>query len=506
MPRLIRQDFNLYKKTKYNPSALTINSFDNADEKYRMLLQIAPTAIYEIDFKSQKLTCVNDKMCQLSGYSREELLSMNPSDLIIDTEGRKRYRERILKMAAGLEVDETVEYKIKTKSKLEAWVQLNTRLIYKDGRLDSGLIVAHDITLRKHAEEIIRNNEKYLHLLVNAIPQQVYVTDLQGEEIYNNEKRLEYFGSRNKTISQSDWKRVIHPDDEERVEKLWKTAMKTGHIYEVEYRLKNSLTHKYHWFLSRAIPIKNDKGQITAWFGTATCIDEQKQLQEKKDQFITIASHELKTPMTAIKAYTQLMQKRLSKKDTQTNYLLDRLNAQVDKLNELVFNLLDVSKIESNKILLNLAKIDIDQMINKIIKDYRLIARSHKFIRIGKLKEIVVIDEDRIGQVLINLLSNAVKYSPNGSKIIIRTCKSLKNKTFTISIEDFGTGIDQKYFEKIFERFYRVSEKNNYISGFGLGLYISKEIIKGHSGKIWVANKNTNGSVFTFTLPLIPLQ
>lgn len=232
----------------------------------------------------------------------------------------------------------------------------------------------------------------------------------------------------------------------------------------------------------------------------------REKLEKHKDEFIGIASHELKTPITTMKAYTQILQKRLIQKGDRTDQqLIKNINEQANRLTNLVDDLLNVSKLESGTVTFQKKPFDLNKLIKKVIGDMQLSNGFHRILKEGKLLEKIIGDEGRIEQVLDNLFTNAIKYSPKADKIIVRVSNS-KSEAL-VSVQDFGVGIAKKDREKVFERFYRTNEKNEKnISGFGLGLYIASEIVKRHGGKIWVESKRGKGSTFYFTLPLYKMK
>lgn len=227
-----------------------------------------------------------------------------------------------------------------------------------------------------------------------------------------------------------------------------------------------------------------------------------RQSEKLKDEFLSIASHELKTPVTSLKAYTQILHKRfLAQGDVETANNLGKMDGQLNKLNGLISDLLDVSKIEAGRLKFNERLLDIDDLVTEITEEMQRTTTKHSIVIEGTTKQSVVGDRERIGQVLINLLSNAIKYSPDSEKIIIK--RELVKNNILISVQDFGVGIPKESQSKIFGRFYRVGgPKREIFSGFGLGLYISAEIVKRHGGKIWVESSDGFGSMFCFTLPL----
>ena len=220
--------------------------------------------------------------------------------------------------------------------------------------------------------------------------------------------------------------------------------------------------------------------------------------QEKKDEFIGIASHKLKTPLTSIKAYLQIIDS-IEQQQPQKQYISKTLES-VNKLQQLIYDLLDVSKIQSGQLHLNKTDFDIDTLTDETLAAYRMVVPGYVIERInGKLNAIVHADRHRIEQVIINLLSNSVKYSPGANKVIVSVKES--DQEVIIKVRDFGIGINPEEHDKIFERFYRASSNSILISGFGLGLYICRDIIRRHKGKIWVESERPGTSV-CFSLPI----
>lgn len=220
--------------------------------------------------------------------------------------------------------------------------------------------------------------------------------------------------------------------------------------------------------------------------------------QQRKDQFISIASHELKTPLTTVKGYLELLER--SDKIEPEKQFIEKALKNANKLDNLIKDLLDVSKIQSGQLKLNLQEFNVDQLVDETIVSAKLSNPQYEIVREGKFgDETIVADRMRIEQVLNNLLSNAIKYSPDERKIIV-----LSKKTATeliIKVRDFGIGVPEEERGNIFERFYRTKDMPVSISGFGLGLYISKDIIKRHNGKIWVEPED-KGTAFYISLPL----
>jgi signal transduction histidine kinase len=231
-------------------------------------------------------------------------------------------------------------------------------------------------------------------------------------------------------------------------------------------------------------------------------ITERKQLEQQKDEFVSIASHELKTPITSVKAYTQILGQRFRKtEDMKSVELVEKMDAQLDKLTNLIGDLLDITKIEAGRIQFHESYFDFNELIEETVVELQRTTDKHRITKELQPGVTVYGDHDRLGQVLTNFITNAIKYSPQADKIIVKT--DVDKKNVTLYVQDFGVGLSQKDQAKVFERFYRVGgpDQATY-PGLGLGLYIASEIIKRHKGRVWVESKPGKGSTFCFSLPM----
>lgn len=232
-------------------------------------------------------------------------------------------------------------------------------------------------------------------------------------------------------------------------------------------------------------------------------IEAQRKLQYQKDNFLSIASHELKTPVTSIKAYAQLLQRMLNKEgDLQKAEMVGRLTGQVNRLTVLLDDLLDVSKISNNRLNFKRDYHVLNEIVENNIRDINYLENKHRIDTHLSFNGNIFCDEGRIGQVISNLISNAIKYSPDVENIIVSTRQ--QGNEVVLAVQDFGIGINAENRERVFEQFYRVSNAEAYCyQGMGLGLFISAEIIRQEGGRIWVESEEMMGSTFCFALPLI---
>jgi len=231
-------------------------------------------------------------------------------------------------------------------------------------------------------------------------------------------------------------------------------------------------------------------------------ITEKKQLERQKDDFISIASHELKTPVTSMKAYAQILQRHpLLTNDKKAADMLLKMNLQMNRLTELVASFMNVYKLGTGKLRLHKKHFELNELITEVVANFQYTVSSHVVEHNDKAKAKVFADRERMNQVLVNLISNAIKYSPGEDKVVVHLSKS--SDKVTISIQDFGMGIPKDEQNRIYERFFRAKgKKEGKIPGLGLGLFISAEIVKQHGGNLWVDSTEKKGSTFYFTLPL----
>jgi two-component system CheB/CheR fusion protein len=356
-------------------------------------------------------------------------------------------------------------------------------------------------TVRERTKDLTISRE-YLKLLTDNIPQMTWTNLPDGEVTFCNQRWCDYTGlTFEETKEKGRWQAIIHPDDLQQTIDLYQESLKTGRVFEVENRYKRA-DGTYRWHLNRGIPLKNELGEVLFWIGTATDIEDQKQQMDKKDEFIGIASHELKTPLTSLKGYIQIMGVYKSEElPPVIKQYIGKANKAINKLHNLVNDLLDVSKIQAGRLNYTMNDFNLADMINAAMENVKQIYPGYHFAGEIAPKLMVNGNSERLEQVLMNLVSNAVKYSKESTEITIRAYNH--HEVVRVSVTDVGIGLSQEQMEKIFERFYRVEDKQFLTSGLGMGLYISSEIINTHKGKIGVESELGNGSTFYFELPMV---
>lgn len=349
---------------------------------------------------------------------------------------------------------------------------------------------------RRESQVTMKSQIDHFHLMLESLPQIAFTLNEDGIVDFVNGKWYDYSHSE-KNFPET------HPDDEN-IQEEFQRCRKKGKSLELEIRIKNIESGNFRYHLLRVTPVY-EEDTIKNWVGTFTDIDDQKKVEKEKDEFLSIASHELKTPLTSIKAYVQLLERKLKlDKESAEAGFLTKVQDQIEKLNTLITDLLDVSKIENGKLKITKKPVNLENVISNAIDT---IVQTHesrvKIKRDGTKPDILIpLDAIRIEQVLINFLTNAIKYSPQNNQVIVTTFVDEEEQEVRVSVTDFGIGIPDFKQEAVFNKFYRVEESSLQFQGMGIGLFICSEIIKQHHGNIGVSSKVDEGSTFYFTLPL----
>lgn len=357
-----------------------------------------------------------------------------------------------------------------------------------------------EATVKERTKDLLVSRENF-KLLANHITQMSWTNLPNGDINFYNQRWYEYTGLGYKETNGWPWRVVLHPDDVEETIARYIESLRTGKIFEMENRYRRGRDGTYRWHLNRALPLKNEKDEITFWVGTATDIEDQKRELERKDEFIGVASHELKTPLTSLKGYLQLISMyNRDELPTVIKQYIGKANIALKKLQFLVDDLLDVSKIKAGRLNYNIDTVNLRTITDACVENAIHMNPSYSF-EVDNCKDYMIKgNSERLEQVLMNLVNNAVKYSQGSKRVIVKTQKY--ENWVRVSVTDFGIGLSDEQQFKIFERFYRVEDKKNMTSGLGMGLYISSEIINTHNGKLGVESKLGEGSTFYFDLPV----
>ena len=372
-----------------------------------------------------------------------------------------------------------------------------------EGEIDGIFVHGVDVTEQVLARRKVEESEKRFRSLADQSPMIVYLLEPDAEATmsYFNRTWLDYTGQKFEEATGRDWYSVVHPDDLQRVLDIYVPAFLERKPYTLpEVRLRRH-DSEYRWHLLKGNPRYFHEGEFIGFVGVGFDIHEQKIKEERKDEFISLASHEMKTPLTSAKAYLQFLERSLNGSTGNAVVFAKKASQSIQRLDKLISELLDVSKIQQGKLNYAITSFNFNDMIDETVENMQLILSNHTIIKTGKVYIDVVGDKDRLQQVVINLLSNAIKYSPGAEKVLIDV--EQEDSMIKVSVKDYGIGIAKHSLNKIFDKYHRVEEHALQFQGLGIGLFISNEIIQRHKGKLWAESEPGEGSKFYFTLPVV---
>lgn len=363
------------------------------------------------------------------------------------------------------------------------------------------LLAIEDVTERTEAAEKVRNTEKRYKTLIEKSTDVITLSDNQGNYSFVTPSIKRVLGYSPEEFTKKSGFEMMHPDEIPSISEKFQELLATpGKSLTIEIRGRHKNT-SWRWIEATATNLLHDPS-VNAIVSNFRDITDRKNLERQKDEFMGIVSHELKTPVTSLKAFAQVLQNRFAKAgDDKSVVHLGKMDAQINKLTALIADLLDVTKIEGGRLQFHNDYFKFDEIVSEVVEELQRTTNKHKIEKVGKAKKTIRGDKERLGQVITNLLTNAIKYSPHSDKIIVKTISDRAN--VTLCVQDFGIGIPKEKQSRIFERFYRETGTQDITyPGLGLGLYIAKEIITRQGGTIWVESKKNKGSTFCFALPI----
>lgn len=384
--------------------------------------------------------------------------------------------------------------------------QIEQELKFKNEQLEEASVNTEKLNdeleekVKERTRELLTSREHF-KFLADTVPVIIWTATPNGDFDYFNQRWYEYSGKTFEESKGQGWLAFLHPEDQLATQESWQKSIETGEPFKMEDR-KMSANGTYRWHISEALPFEDKGGNIIAWFGVCTDIEDQRRAMEMKDEFISMASHELKTPVTSLKGLTQLMIMLSENKNKSQEYnMLVKMDSQINKLTGLIGDLLDASKANIGQLTFQVEKINFNELVHEYAEEMQSTTKTHTIELELDQSANIQGDRNRLGQVIVNLISNAIKYSPGAGKIVVSS--TLGPQTIELCIRDFGIGIPAAQHPKLFTRFFRVSKsKTNTFPGLGLGLFICNEIIERHSGTLHFTSEENKGSVFCFSLPL----
>lgn len=494
------------------------DALKRSEAKFRALISQTTVGIYQADL-DRKITFVNDTLCNMLGSTSEDLIGHDLWSTTFegDVDVEKTLFEDFKRTSTPFEVDKRVA----RKSGEVRWVKECVSAIYSAaGDLQSTMGVILDITEAKLAEQAVKEASRKFQVVLESLPQMTWTSLPNGDVIFYNNEWYDYTGLTFDHGSALPWKSVLHPDDIASTLEAYSEALANGTIFEIESRCKK-YDGTYRWHLERALPVKNEIGEILIWVGTATDIHEQKsaadqlenivrdrtsQLKRSNDDllhFAHVASHDLKEPLRKIKTYCNRLEDEY-KHDlpASAQSYIDKIHSATERMNSMIEGVLSYSKVNAEEGWIE--TIELNVLISNIEQDLELLIQQKsaaiKVVRLPPLQGSPVL----IYQLFYNLINNALKFSkatvPPVISITWEALKKRGNDYVVLVVSDNGIGFEQKFAKQIFETFTRLHSKDKY-EGTGLGLALCYKIVQRHGGTIEATGKPGEGATFKILMP-----
>jgi PAS domain S-box-containing protein len=375
------------------------------------------------------------------------------------------------------------------------------------GKIDGIMVFSYEVTEQVLTRKKVEESESRLRQALESGEMATWSINMLTNELTISELGRQLYGlPESGEIKTEETIKAINPEYREMLVNTLKAAMENHQASDVEYPITNLITGEKKWLKATGKAFYDASGNATEYSGMMMDITERKMDEIRKNDFIGMVSHELKTPLTSMKANVQMLLGKARKNDdTFSARALEQADKQVRKMNTMINGFLNVSRLENGKILIDKQYFDMASLVKEMEEEAISTITSHNVVFAPVAPTMVFADRDKIGQVISNFLSNAVKYSPLGTNIQV-SCITVGNIAH-ISVKDQGLGIKPDHLDKLFERYYRVQDNSlGTIAGFGIGLYLCAEIIQRHEGKIGVESEVGKGSTFYFTLPIIRVE
>lgn len=487
----------------------------SASEYFTDLFEHTGNLVHFLDLEGI-IKLVNPAWLSALGYTLPEVIGRNVFDFI-DAGTVDNYKE-IRKKVITQHITGEVEIRFVSKNNTLITGAGEIGCFYKDGIPVYTRCIYKDVSSQRASEKLLEESEKRLKAFFSSAPDAVIVINERQKIIEWNPKAEVIFGYTagevlDKTLADTIIPHQYRDAHNKGIHHFLQTGAgpvlnktieitalhKSGHEFYINLCISH-VRYKDEWlFIAFVGDITDRKKTEEALIRKEAELLQSKIMDEKKDAFISMAGHEFKTPITTIKTLAQISMLTWQENPGEINGYLDRLNQQADRLTSLINDLLNVSRMQLDKIDLRKTDVEMHVYLADIIHSIQLITPTHQIIFDRNELVTCAIDPLRMEQVIINMISNAVKYSPGREVIIFQSYA--ENSNLIISITDFGIGIPAENINNIFNRFYRVDQTSKSYTGLGIGLYISAEIVKQHSGTIHVESEESKGSTFKIILP-----
>lgn len=481
--------------------------------RFRKAFRGSPAFMFIAHRDTGRLVEVNQAFCTLTGWARDEVVGRTFRELgLVESERRGEILERLL----GSRRVRDEEARIRTRSG-DARTVLFSIEPMAFGDEPCVVCTGVDLTEGKRAAEALEESERNFRTLANQIPQLVWMTDHTGSVVWYNQRWYDYTGTTLDEVKGWGWTRVHHADHVDRVVERIRRCFESGEPWEDTFPLRGR-NGTYRWFLSRALPIRDEDGRVVRWFGTNTDVTGQRETEAElrrtkdraeqaslaKSRFLAVMSHELRTPLTGIIGYADLLDAGLAGDLSEKAMLyVERIHAGAKHLTGLIDEILSLSRIEAGTEVVESEEVDLVELVGGVGSLLALRAADKELDFETRLPEEplqVRTDPGKVRQILLNLLGNAIKFTQQGT---VSLEMRRRRGRVEIRIRDTGPGIDPADRERVFEPFHQVDQSNTRaVGGSGLGLSVSRRLARLLGGDVILEDDPPPGSTFVLLLPV----
>ncbi len=494
-------------------------------ENFRTALNVS--SLVSITDLEGRIISANELFISVSGYEEKELLAMNHRIVNSGYHSKEFWEEFWQTISNGTVWHGDIKNRAKNGS--EYWVDTTVYPVTRaDGTIYRFMSIRHIITEKKESELHLAESELRFRTLADTAPILVWMSGVDKKCFYFNKTWLVFTGRTCEQEMDNGWLEGVHPDDADDCMRQYTTSFDRREQFTIEYRLRN-YSGEYRWILDIGVPRYLPDGAFAGYMGSCVDITVRKEaeryllevnedleeritertealvrLNEEKNEFLGIAAHDLKNPLSGIRTSAEIID-RYYAPDEKTKTFAQRIIDSCDQMLDIIMNLLDVNKIESGGYNFNCTPVSL-HLLDVIVHEYATRA-AHKGIVLfyEPIGASVYVDAQAFQQIFDNLISNAVKYSPEWSKIWVRTAPQTNKRgemTIRFEIQDEGPGFTEEDKTKLFSKFARLSAKpTGQESSTGLGLSIVKRLVEAMNGKVWCESEHLKGATFIVELP-----
>lgn len=492
--------------TDVTEQVLSRQKVEESEFSLRGLIMSAHYALIILRGKDWVIEVANQSIADLWGKSLDQITGRPLMEILPELEGQPfpALLKQVYDTGVGYGQEEEVFYYNSPQGLQKKYVSFYYDPLFDTkGNITGIIVAAEDITKRVEDRMAKERTQQMLDMAIESAELGTWFINAETREFIPSARLKALFGyHQNEEMSFEAALQLVKEEYREMVITAVEATLTKGDKFDTEFPINRKHDQQLCWMRATGKLYNDEPTRPANFSGTILDITERKLDDIRKNDFIAMVSHELKTPLTSIKAYVQMLTMKAKQNgDAFTGDIINKAHTQVNKMTNMINSFLNVSRLEAGKIHLQQTTFDVERLVKAVVEEMSINTHSHT-VYIKSCKPLIVhADYEKIGQVLTNLISNALKYSSAGKQIEI-CCEHLDEEV-QISVRDEGIGIPPQDIDHLFERYYRVENNNApMVSGFGIGLYLSAEIVQRHNGRIWVESEVGKGSTFYFTLPL----